>query len=353
MTHMLLPKISRLAALLICVCTAATVFAQSLSLDQAVDRLAAEIDLARFPDQRIVVLPLGQTGGRLSALSNFVAEGLTTRFVRQGKAIILERALTQNILQELKFSESGAVDRTTAHRVGQMLGADILVTGTIAELGDLELNVRMINVRTGQVLAASRARVGKSVEVDRLLNQAVATSGNGPPGNARIEPKRYEEDLPYFTIRLTRFQADRGTVEFTIYYKNKTSEPIYLSNPLSAVRPYNTCGDTRLVDALGQTFQCIRGLGQVNNNQQRLALTPKSSASVTYVFQVSNGDVGRAPYSITIPHSVIGLVDQWKESSGNIVRDQMERMVGGKPQYRLDTLGLYEVRFDNLYYFDQ
>jgi TolB-like protein len=321
-------------------------------LDQAVDRLAAEIDLARFPDQRIVVLPLGQaTGGRLSALSVFIAEGLTTRFVRQGKAIILERALTQDILQELKFSESGAVDRTTANRVGRLLGADILVTGTIVELGDLELNVRMINVQTGQVLAASRARVGKSVEVDRLLNQAAATSGVGARPDTPTRPRRYEEDLPYFTLKLTRFQADHGTVEFTIYYKNKTSEPIRLSNPLSAL-PFNACGDTRLVDALGRTFSCIRGLGQVNN-QRGLALTPASNASATYGFQVSNGDVGRAPYSITIPHSVIGLVDQWKESSGNIVRDQMEKMVGGKPQYRWDTLGLYEVRFDNLYPFEQ
>lgn len=351
MIHMWLPRISRLAALLICVCTAATVLAQSLSLDQAVDRLAAEIDLARFPDQRIVVLPLGQTGGRLSALSNFVAEGLTTRFVGQGKAIILERALTQDILQELKFSESGAVDRTTANRVGQLLGADILVTGTIVELGDLELNVRMINVRTGQVLAASRARVGKSVEVDRLLNQAAATSGVGARADTPTRPRRYEEDLPYFTLKLTRFQADRGTVEFTIYYKNKTSEPIRLSNPLSAL-PFNACGDTRLIDALGRTFPCIRGLGQVNN-QRGLALTPASSASISYVFQVSNGDVGRAPYSVVIPHSVIGLVDQLKDRQRNSMQTAARIGIGMEPQYRWDALGLYEVRFDNLYPFEQ
>ena len=73
---------------------------------------------------------------------------------------IVDRANLQKILEELELQLSGLVDDASAAKVGGLLGAEALVTGTLVEReGRLEVFFKLVRVGTAEVLAVTRARL--------------------------------------------------------------------------------------------------------------------------------------------------------------------------------------------------
>ena len=66
---------------------------------------------------------------------------------------LVERAEAQRILDEQSLGAAGRVDRETAARVGRMVGARYMITGTFIDLyGEFRLDARVIDVETGVIL---------------------------------------------------------------------------------------------------------------------------------------------------------------------------------------------------------
>lgn len=77
---------------------------------------------------------------------------------------LVERAEAQRILDEQSLGTAGRVDRETAARVGRMVGARYMITGTFLDVyGDFRLDARVIDVETGVILT--------SVSSDRQLHE--------------------------------------------------------------------------------------------------------------------------------------------------------------------------------------
>ncbi len=71
---------------------------------------------------------------------------------------LVERERMQDILDEQKLSRSPLFDSTTAARVGRLLGAEFIVTGSLtAAASDLRVDLRIIKVETGEVVKTARA----------------------------------------------------------------------------------------------------------------------------------------------------------------------------------------------------
>jgi len=97
-------------------------------------------------------------------LSQDVLDGMTTflenAFVNVGSVSIVDRSDIDKIMKELELQSSDAFasSDTAAVKVGKLSGADIIVTGTVSLVGKkYYLNVRLISVETGEVLASSIA----------------------------------------------------------------------------------------------------------------------------------------------------------------------------------------------------
>lgn len=82
------------------------------------------------PGRRLAVLPFGGTFGRDDA-GEIVSNALVSHLVPVGYYQVMERAQVKAIIDELNFSRTDYVDPSTAGRLGQMLGADYLVVGTV------------------------------------------------------------------------------------------------------------------------------------------------------------------------------------------------------------------------------
>ena len=134
------------------------------SLLQPLDRIVAAMtdSGARTPARKIVVHEFTDMSRRVTPEGQLVAERLTTKLVQTGKFQMIERSRLEAALKELNIQASGVIDENTAIRAGRLLGAEAVVTGTLARLnGKFEVNARMISVETGVIICGQIASLGE------------------------------------------------------------------------------------------------------------------------------------------------------------------------------------------------
>lgn len=106
-------------------------------------------------------------GDNLGAAAN---DEFVTQLVNTGQFSVIERQQLQNILAEQSLGASGAVQASTAAKIGKLLGVQVIFTGSITAFSikktggtiggfgasytkaESKLDVRMIDVSTGEIL---------------------------------------------------------------------------------------------------------------------------------------------------------------------------------------------------------
>ncbi len=105
-------------------------------------------------------------------LGSATSDILITELAKSGKFIVVERDRINSIMAEQKLGMTGAIDPTTAAKVGKVLGLNAIVTGSISEFGSATegseyllaqskrqtvkatVDIRVVDAETGQVLYA-------------------------------------------------------------------------------------------------------------------------------------------------------------------------------------------------------
>ena len=110
-----------------------------------------------------------------------MSEMLTTELIKTGRFVVIERQALQDVVDEQKLGQSGLVQKETAAKIGQLLGAQIVIRGVVSEFEQTEsgggkgislfgvslaskqsnahvaVDIRMIDTVTGQVLYSHNA----------------------------------------------------------------------------------------------------------------------------------------------------------------------------------------------------
>jgi hypothetical protein len=85
---------------------------------------------------------------------------LMVQFVNAKKYIIVDRADVEKIEKEQNFQLSGFVNDDSVVSIGQFLGADVVITGSISgTAGNRRLMLKALDVKTAQIIAASSVRM--------------------------------------------------------------------------------------------------------------------------------------------------------------------------------------------------
>ena len=130
-------------------------------------QLKKRVAIATFHDK---------TGSGYHSLGEGVADMLATALVKTGKFIVLERQEIEKVIQEQQFGQSFMVTPESAPKVGQILGAELFVVGSVTEFGTKEssiggnvplfgggvttkkaravVDIRLVNTNTGEIIAA-------------------------------------------------------------------------------------------------------------------------------------------------------------------------------------------------------
>lgn len=145
----------------------------------------------------VAVMPL-ETNEVSPGESQLLCDAIGTRLQKTGAFRVMERSQMEKVLAEQGFQQSGACNGTEcAVQVGQVLGIDRMVVGSVGRMGTAwVLNLRMVSVSTGEVLASSsRNQKGEIADlitemaplaVSDLVDESAKTTKQADPAK---EPK--------------------------------------------------------------------------------------------------------------------------------------------------------------------
>ena len=123
---------------------------QGLTADyQAKNPSAGKAPLAVFPFSCSEKLEAERVG--------FAMSELLTHYFNTGAAFtVVERSLLTKVLEEQKLQLSGAIDPDSAVQVGRLLGAKLVLLGSVEKLGGkYQVNARIVETQTGRVVSTA------------------------------------------------------------------------------------------------------------------------------------------------------------------------------------------------------
>ncbi len=127
-----------------------------------------------IPKKTIAIMDFSLIGMQDSNIEKFTLEDMTTKLVQSGQYIVVERTKLDTILKEQKLADSGLLNEQAASKVGKLVAADIVLTGTFAKQGKKwNVNIRLIDVSTGIILSA----INEKIDIDEFkLSQSKDSS---------------------------------------------------------------------------------------------------------------------------------------------------------------------------------
>jgi len=123
-------------------------------LDGAINRAGRDLINDLPNNSRIAVINISSNNENMSAM---VVDELEFLLVSSRKFTIVDRSTLEAIRKEQNFQMSGDVSDASAVSIGNLLGANIVITGNITRTGTSQrLSIRALNVTTAQIVTMVR-----------------------------------------------------------------------------------------------------------------------------------------------------------------------------------------------------
>ena len=98
--------------------------------------------------------------------------GIADQLIQHSRARLVERALLDKLLEELKLGTSKLIDGSTALSLGKILAARLLLSGQVIHSGpQTQISIRLVEIETGRVTAAINESFGSSVPASVLTDK--------------------------------------------------------------------------------------------------------------------------------------------------------------------------------------
>jgi len=209
------------------------------NLESGVQELGVEISKSMINKKKtkLAIIEFSDLGDNVNDLGRYLAEKLISELFKlnsNGFSIIERRQLAK-VLREQKLSTSGLIDAKAMQKVGNLLGVDAIVTGSITDLGNIiEINARVISVETGDVIGSASSQIPKVGNVTTLMSQnsVKVTSGSTSSSSTGTKQVSKKHNGKYFfenddvLIEYKRIQKIGASVVFYVTFFNKTNKPL-------------------------------------------------------------------------------------------------------------------------------
>lgn len=170
----------------------------------------------------IAVMPFDNSGSygqdkeNFDALQKGIAGMLISELAANSAARVVERDHIQKLLEEQNLGASGRVDPQTAAKVGKLVGARYVITGTFIDFyGDFRLDARLVNVETSEIVKVESDRMQRDhlFDIIRTVAARLMKDANLPPLPKQASDQRMSRQIP--TEALTYYSKallyqDRG-----------------------------------------------------------------------------------------------------------------------------------------------
>jgi len=183
-----------------------------------VDLDAAIRDAAIQMESRIssgTMVALVSIASPSTAFSTQVLTRLESAIVSNGKLIVVDRANLDKIREEQGFQLSGEVNDESAKRIGQLLGAGAIVTGSLTDLGDVySLTIKVINIETATIAVSYMADLAKTTRIETLLATRDGAGSGGTTTASATRPVSTAQTNPVQSTPVQQVVPVMYTVTF-------------------------------------------------------------------------------------------------------------------------------------------
>ena len=168
-----------------------TVSSDGMTLDQAIAEAAIRIDERIAAGSKIAPLNFNSSSDRFSS---YVLDELTAILVDSGKLTVVDRNEIDLIRSEFDFQYSGEVGDDSMQTLGQMLGAQSIISGSLTDMGGFyRIVIRVLNVQNASVEVQYRTNIVNDHIVTALITggrsggTSMASSGTGRTSSGTLQ----------------------------------------------------------------------------------------------------------------------------------------------------------------------
>jgi TolB-like protein len=329
------------ASILICALPSSC---KATDLKEGVEQLARDLGNS-VPEGRsltIAVSDFPDLQGTVSDLGRYVAERLVTRLsARPEKFRVIERRRLDQVLGELRLGLSDLVDPAKAKQLGQMLGAQGIVVGTLSDLGNtVDIDARIIEIGTNSTFPGVSVTLTKDDPVRNLLERGrqapqypMARGANNGGGYSGSSASDGFAELPELRVEVESIQVMKDSSVLTsLKFINRGQSDFAL------IIDCCTGGWRRMYDGGSDVFHSF--LTDDEGNQYRLAeysgiggffkgsplvLSPGIPKSVALRFSTSDSDRRGKVFSFISVFAMIAI-----DNEGRPQRDRNDYYIPTK-----------------------
>jgi curli biogenesis system outer membrane secretion channel CsgG len=206
-------------------------------------------------------------------LGEAASDELTTQLVKAGEFSVIERQQIQAILAEQTLGMSGAIDAATAAKVGKLLGAQLVVVGSITQFSvdqksagigrlgvsasvaqaESKIDARLVNVTTGEILVAvegdGKKTIGggqyKDVNLQRDFNAGFAQEALRPAVEKTVQRILEQKEQLAAVGPAAPTMSVVGVREGQIYIDRGANAGLKVGQKLTVMRVVDTIKDGR------------------------------------------------------------------------------------------------------------
>jgi len=161
---------------------------QAVTIDEAIRQVSGYFTGILPHGSSVAILNIESSNFNIS---DHVIEELSAQLVNCQLFVIVDRHKLEMIRQEEQFQLSGEVSDETAQRVGQKIGAQIIISGSFVHIGNqYRLRIKAITVETAQIQGQILPISVKMDKVLKGLEQEADESGNKDFHNALHDKNR-------------------------------------------------------------------------------------------------------------------------------------------------------------------
>lgn len=168
-----------LAAALVALAATVALPRASAAYQQQIEGAAGRVGEAMTHAGRktVAVVDFTDLQGNVTELGRFLAEQLSVSLGSRGGAFeTIDRNHLRALLQEHKLSATGLIDPLTARKVGEIAGAECLVSGSITPFSEsVNLTIKLLDTRTAKILGGTTVDIPRTSTINELLAKGIST----------------------------------------------------------------------------------------------------------------------------------------------------------------------------------
>ena len=181
-------------------------------------------------------------------LGQLVAEMMASQLSRQAPFTVVERDHLDQVMKEYRLADLGVVDPSNAAQFGKILGAQSILSGSVAEAGPMYvITGRLVDVQTGQVLVSGQTQMPQAGLIALSSDAVVMRSRTGALFRSVLIPgwgQYYNQQPIQGTIFLGAAVASLGTAA-GFYLSAQSAFSLYNQRTAATV-PERAIGNNRI-----------------------------------------------------------------------------------------------------------